>query len=186
MAPDREIATTLNGDQVVSDKPAKPSQITTIRHEFKPGDAGRLIELHGLLYAQEYGFDHTFEAYVAKPLSEFMMSQTSREKIWLVDSDGVLMGSVAIVEHSEAEAQLRWFLLHPALRGRGLGNRLFEEAVAFCRECGNERVFLWTVGSLQAAARVYQRANFRITEEQTHTIWGCLLTEQRYDLVLHP
>jgi N-acetylglutamate synthase-like GNAT family acetyltransferase len=170
----------------VAENPAKPAHAVTIRHDFRPGDAGRLIELHGLLYSQEYGFDHTFEAYVAKPLSEFMLSQSPREKIWLVDSDGVLMGFVAIVKHSETEAQLRWFLLHPALRGRGLGNRLVEEAVAFCRESGYERVFLWTVSSLQAAARVYQNANFLITEEQTHKIWGGVRTEQRYDLVLRP
>jgi GNAT superfamily N-acetyltransferase len=169
---------------VVSEKRAKPSQIITIRHEFRPGDSGRLIELHGLLYSQEYGFDHTFEAYVAKPLSEFILSKSPRGKIWLVDLDGVLMGSVAIVEHSQTEAQLRWFLLHPALRGRGLGNRLVEEAVAFCRECGYERVFLWTVSSLSAAAQIYQKADFHLTEEHTHTIWGCLLTEQRYDLSL--
>jgi N-acetylglutamate synthase-like GNAT family acetyltransferase len=168
----------------VAENPAEPSHVVTIRHDFRPGDAGRLIELHGLLYSQEYGFDHTFEAYVAKPLSEFMLSQSPREKIWLVDSEGVLMGSVAIVKHSETEAQLRWFLLHPAIRGRGLGNRLVEEALAFCRESGYERVFLWTVSSLQAAARVYQKTDFRITEEQTHKMWGCMLTEQRYDLNL--
>jgi N-acetylglutamate synthase-like GNAT family acetyltransferase len=169
----------------VAENPAKLSRVITIRHEFRPGDAGRLIELHGLLYSQEHGFDHTFEAYVAKPLAEFMLSQTPRERIWLVDSDGVLMGSVAIVKHTETEAQLRWFLLHPALRGRGLGNRLVEEAVAFCRESRYERVFLWTVSSLRAAAQVYQKADFRLTDEQTHEIWGCKLTEQRYDLVLH-
>jgi N-acetylglutamate synthase-like GNAT family acetyltransferase len=168
----------------VAENVTKPSRFVTIRHEFRAGDAGRLIELHGLLYSKEYGFDHTFEAYVAKPLAEFMLSQTPRERIWLVDSDGVLMGSVAIVKHSETEAQLRWFLLHPALRGRGLGNRLVEEAVAFCRESGYERVFLWTVGSLIAAAKVYQRTKFRLTEERTHLIWGCNLTEQRYDLDL--
>ncbi len=169
----------------MAENAAKPSQVVAIRHEFRPGDAGRLIELHGLLYSQEYGFDHTFEAYVAKPLAEFMLSQTRREKIWLVDFDGVLMGSVAIVKHTETEAQLRWFLLHPALRGRGLGNRLVQEAVAFCRESGYERVFLWTVSSLKAAAQVYLKADFQIAEEQTHKIWGCLLTEQRYDLNLH-
>lgn len=163
---------------------AKPARVITIRHDFRPGDAGRLIELHGLLYSLEYGFDYTFEAYVAKPLAEFLLTRTPRERIWLVDSDGVLMGSVAIVKHSETEAQLRWFLLHPSLRGRGLGNRLVEEAVAFCRECGYEKVFLWTVSSLHAAAQVYKHANFHLTEEQTHTIWGCVLTEQRYDLVL--
>ena len=162
----------------------KQTDEITIRHEFKPGDAGRLIELHGLLYAREYGFDHTFEAYVAKPLAEFMLHGSSRERIWLVDCDGILAGSIAIVEHSKAEAQLRWFLLSPDLRGKGLGSKLMEEAIAFCREQRYEKVILWTVNSLVAAAKVYQKAGFIMTEQNTHTIWGCLLTEQRYDLEL--
>ena len=156
----------------------------SIRHEFRPGDAGRLIELHGLLYSQEYGFDHTFEAYVAKPLAEFMLTRTSRERVWLVDFAGELMGSLAIVKHSDTDAQLRWFLLHPALRGRGLGSKLMEEAIIFCRENGYKRIFLWTANSLVAAARVYRDAGYHVVEEHTHQIWGCLLTEQRYDLEL--
>lgn len=145
---------------------------------------GRLVEMHGLLYSQEYGFDHTFEAYVAKPLAEFVLRQTTRERIWLVDSDGMLMGSLAIVKHKETEAQLRWYLLHPTLRGKGLGTRLMEESIKFCREQGYKKVFLWTVNSLQAAARVYKKVGFQLVDENTHEIWGCLLTEQRYDLQL--
>jgi GNAT superfamily N-acetyltransferase len=160
------------------------SQSVRIRHEFRSGDAGRLIELHGLLYSQEYGFDHTFEAYVAKPLAEFMLRRSPRERIWLVDFDGTLMGSIAIVQHSQTQAQLRWYLLHPTLRGRGLGKQLLEDALAFCRECGYKRVFLWTVSSLSAAARVYEKAGFQMSEKITHAIWGNMLTEQRYDLEL--
>jgi GNAT superfamily N-acetyltransferase len=161
-----------------------PSQGVHIRHEFKSGDAGRLIELHGLLYSQEYGFDPTFEAYVAKPLAEFILRRSPRERIWLVDYDDALMGSIAIVQHSETQAQLRWYLLHPALRGRGLGTQLVENALAFCRECGYKRVFLWTVSSLSAAARVYEKTGFQMSEQITHAIWGNMLTEQRYDLEL--
>ena len=139
----------------MTDLPKKTTNEITIRHEFKPGDAGRLIELHGLLYAREYRFDHTFEAYVAKPLAEFILKGSSREKIWLVECDGLLAGSIAIVEHSKSEAQLRWFLLGPDLRGKGLGSALMENAVAFCREQGYEKVFLWTVSSLVIAAKVY-------------------------------
>lgn len=155
-----------------------------IRHSFQPGDTGRLIGLHGLLYAREYGWDHTFEAYVAQPLAEFVLKHGSREKIWLVDYNGVLMGSIAIVKHSDTEAQLRWFLLHPSIWGRGLGSQLVRDAIDFCGEVGYKHVFLWTVSSLTAAARIYTNAGFHLSEENTHTIWGCVLTEQRYDLLL--
>ena len=165
-------------------RPAKTLEEIHVRNEFRPGDAGRLIELHGLLYSKEYGFDHTFEAYVAKPLAEFMLRNSPRERIWLVDHDGILMGSIAIVEHSESDAQLRWYLLHPTLRGKGLGRRLVEDAVVFCRDADYKSVFLWTVSSLHVAALVYEKAGFRMGEQKTHKIWGKTLTEQRYDLEL--
>jgi GNAT superfamily N-acetyltransferase len=174
----------INGRQTTMSADQSYNPTIRIRHEFRPGDIGRLVELHGLLYSSEYGFDHTFEAYVSKPLAEFVLQQSDRERIWLVDADDVLMGSVAIVEHSAAEAQLRWYLLHPSLRGRRLGTRLVEESIVFCREQHYERVFLWTVSPLVAAARVYSKAGFRISEEITHRIWGCQLTEQRYELNL--
>jgi GNAT superfamily N-acetyltransferase len=91
---------------------------------------------------------------------------------------------MAIVRHSDTEAQLRWLLLHPSIRGKGLGSQLVQEAIDFCREADYKSVFLWTVSSLAAAARIYHDAGFHKTEENTHTIWGCVLTEQRYEHVI--
>ncbi len=156
----------------------------TIRNEFKPGDIGYLTYLHGTLYARDSGWDHTFEAYVAGPLSEFAKSHTQRERIWLVDWEGRLAGSIAIVEASKESAQLRWLLLDAALRGKGLGWLLVDTALAFCREQGYRTVFLRTEASLIAAAGLYRSVGFRLTEEKTHEFWGSRVTEQRYDLAL--
>src|SRR5690349_14047812 len=119
------------------------SQEPQVRNYLKPGDIGYLIYLHGVLYAQEYGWDHTFEAYVAGPLAEFAKSHNERERIWIVEKDGKVAGSIGIVEAAAGEAQLRWFLLHPDLRGRGLGRRLIEQALDFCRARGYALVYLW-------------------------------------------
>jgi GNAT superfamily N-acetyltransferase len=155
-----------------------------IRHELKPGDIGYLVYLHGTLYAQEYGWDHTFEAYVAGPLAEFARSRNDRERIWIVERDGQVAGSIAIVEDSEEKAQLRWFLLHPDLRGHGIGKDLIKEAFAFCRDKGYSLIFLWTVSALSAAAHLYRSVGFQLTEENVQAIWGATVTEQRYDLSL--
>ena len=156
----------------------------TIRHALRPGDIGDIVGLHGRLYAAEQGWDHTFEAYVAGPLAEFALAPGERERIWLVDRDGSLAGSIAIVQASQREAQLRWLLLHPDLRGLGLGGRLVREAISFCRECGYASVFLWTVSALVAAARLYEACGFWVTEEHTRMLWGATVTEQRYELAL--
>jgi GNAT superfamily N-acetyltransferase len=89
-----------------------------------------------------------------------------------------------VVRFSEREAQLRWLLLSPDLRGRGLGRRLVEEAVAFCRDAGYKSIFLWTVDTLPAAAGLYRSAGFREAERVTHELWGSLVTEVRYEMKL--
>ena len=160
-----------------------PSDVS-IRHSIEPGDIGYLTYLHGKLYADEYGWDHTFEAYVAGPLAEFAKAHTDRERIWIVEKDGKVAGSIAIVEASADKAQLRWLLLHPDLRGRGIGRILMEDALRFCKECHYSSVFLWTVDDLAAAAGLYRSVGFQVTEQTTHELWGTIVTEQRYQLNL--
>ena len=155
-----------------------------IRHDIQPGDIGYIIYLHGKLYAEEYGFDHTFEPYVAGPMAEFVKSQTVKDRLWIVEKDEQIMGSVAIVKSSEQEAQLRWLILHPEIRGRGLGKMLVEGAVKFSKESEYESIFLWTLDILPSALWVYKSAGFQLTEKKKHRIWGRLLTEERYDLKL--
>ncbi len=156
----------------------------TIRNELRPGDLGYLIYLHGTLYAAECGWDHTFEAYAAGPLAEFARAPKPRDRIWIVEHQGQVAGSIAIVETEKRQAQLRWFLLHPSLRGCGLGRFLLAEAVSFCRKSGYAKIHLWTTRNLTTAAHLYQSAGFELCEEITHPLWGQMVTEQRYELRL--
>jgi GNAT superfamily N-acetyltransferase len=159
----------------------------TIRTDIRPGDLGALTALHGRLYAQEYSWDCTFEAYVAQSLAEMVLAGDSeRHRLWLVEHQGAVAGSIGIVGREHGEAQLRWFLLHPASRGHGLGRDLIARALAFCRAKGYRSVFLWTVKDLVQAAALYTAAGFHKTEEITHELWGQTITEERYDLLLLP
>ncbi|MGC9523480.1 MAG: GNAT family N-acetyltransferase [Anaerolineae bacterium] len=155
-----------------------------IHTDLRPGNIGEIIALHGKLYAAAYGWDATFEAYVAEPLAQFAKRQGYRERLWIVKHRGHVAGSIAIVEASPFDAQLRWFLLHPDLRGRGLGRKLITDAIAFCRSRGYTSIHLWTAGRLTSAIRLYQSVGFILTEEVLHELWGDLIREQRYDLRL--
>lgn len=154
----------------------------TIRHRKKPGDIGCLTYLHGILYAKEHGYDQTFEAYVADGLAKFVQSfSPQKDRIWLAEIDGQVIGSVAVVGHSKTEAQLRWFLVHPDYRRLGIGKQLMEKALQFSKEHKYETLFLWTASELTEAAHLYAHFGFSKTDEKTHEIWGKRVTEERYD-----
>ncbi len=160
-----------------------PSGVTC-RTQLEPGDLGLIIHLHGKIYAREYGFDPTFEAYVAGPLAEFVWRAAPRERLWLAEREGQIAGCIAIVAGAPETAQLRWFLVVPAARGAGVGKRLLNEAVAFSKECGYRRIILWTVSALTAATHLYRSAGFRKVEERPGHLWGVEVVEEQYELLL--
>jgi GNAT superfamily N-acetyltransferase len=153
-----------------------------IRHDPRPGDLGTIVHLHGVLYAREYGLDTTFEPYVAKPLADFLLS--GRGRLWVAEDGDRVVGSIAVVDAGDGEGQLRWFLLAPEARGAGLGRRMLEGAIAYCRERGMDRVFLWSFAQLDAALGLYERAGFIVTETKDVQLWGATRTEVRMDLAL--
>lgn len=157
----------------------------TIRTTIKPGDLGYLIYLHGILYAREAGFDFTFDAYVGKGMSDFFLSYTPQEDgVWIAEQAGQVIGSIMIIKSPKNTAQLRYFIVHPSARGQGIGRRLLEKALNFCRSQGYQSVHLWTVSTLDSAKHLYQSAGFNCTDSRTQVIWGKSLTEERYELAL--
>jgi GNAT superfamily N-acetyltransferase len=158
----------------------------TVRHDLRPGDMGRVIALHGVLYAEEFGWDHGMEAYLAETMAEFgRLARPGQDRLWVAERDGELVGSIGIIGRENGESQLRWFLVHPSTRGSCLGRHLIGEALAFCRAAGSHTVYLWTVAGLDAAARLYLAAGFRKTEIKPPAhLFSKMLTEERYDLTL--
>jgi ribosomal protein S18 acetylase RimI-like enzyme len=156
-----------------------------LRYHIRPGDIGYLTHLHGITYAKEYGYDQTFEAYVADGLAKFIRSfSPDKDRIWLAETNDQIIGSIAIVGHSKAEAQLRWFFVHPGYRAVGMGRKLLNEALHFCKKRKYRTVFLWTTSELITAQHLYIGAGFQRTRKKTHQIWGKTITEERYDLDL--
>jgi len=93
-------------------------------------DLGALVRFHEEIYWKEYRYDRRFGAYVAKGLADMALRyDDDRDRLWLVRKKGHIIGSVAIVHRSRTSAQLRWFLVAPAFRRRGLGKRLMGQAL---------------------------------------------------------
>jgi GNAT superfamily N-acetyltransferase len=154
-----------------------------IRRLGRPGDRGWVVAAHGEVYAQEYGWDGTFEALVARIVGDFTPS--AHEAAWLAEVDGRRVGCVFCVSSTESVAQLRLLLVHPEGRGHGLGGRLVDTCVAFARHAGYTTMRLWTNDPLTAARAVYLKRGFRLTDEEPHHSFGADLIGQTYELDLH-
>ena len=150
-----------------------------------PGDIGYITYRHAMFYSRTYGFDVTFDAYVASGLAQFVMQyDPQKEHLWVAETDATIVGSIAIVKAKEEVAQLRWFLVESEARGKGLGKKLLHEAVEFCKRQNYRKIILWTVSNLEAARQLYDRFGFQVSTTNTHQIWGQELTEELWELEL--
>lgn len=162
-------------------------QQVTIRALGAPGDLGWVVMAHGQLYAEQFGWDTTFEALVARIVADYAGGDGARARggaAWIAEVGGRRVGCVFCVGLDAQIAQLRILLVDPGARGHGLGAALVERCVAFARDRGYARLVLWTNDPLDSARRIYLAAGFTLTGQQDHHSFGVDLTGQHYALDL--
>jgi len=146
---------------------------------------GWVVHRHGALYAQEYGFDEQFEALVASIVARFVQRYDARrERCWIAEKDGEIVGTVFLVKHSRTVAQLRLLLVEPKARGLGIGARLVSECVRFARQAAYRKVTLWTNSVLRAARHLYAAAGFKVVHRARHRSFGRNLIGETWELAL--
>jgi DNA-binding MarR family transcriptional regulator/GNAT superfamily N-acetyltransferase len=149
------------------------------------GDVGWIIHRQGILYAEEYGWDVTYEGLVAEILGGFVKQfDPAAENAWVAERDDTVVGSVFLVRESAAVARLRLLYVEPSARGLGLGRGLVDACIAFAREKGYRTLRLWTNDVLVSARRIYQAAGFRLVKEERHHRFGKDLVGQTWELAL--
>lgn len=153
----------------------------------RPGDMGWVVERHGVLYRQEYGWGALFEALVADIVAKFLRDfDPKREHCWIAERDGERIGSAFVVREGRDIAKLRLLLIEPGARGEGLGKRLVEQCIAFARRKGYRKLVLWTHANLSAARAIYTKLGFRLVKTEPHRQFGVPVVGEYWELELKP
>ena len=167
--------------------PSTPQESRYVLRPHRPGDMGWVVYREGALYAQEYGFDETFEALAARIVADFLTEfDPKRERCWIAEVNGQNVGHIFLVKHptEPSTAKLRLLLVEPSARGLKLGSALVEECVNFASSVGHKKITLWTQSILTAARHIYQKAGFRLVKEKANRQFGKDLLSQTWELDL--
>jgi DNA-binding MarR family transcriptional regulator len=170
-------------EQLLGARPENKTPYLLRSHQ--PGDMGWIVHRHGVLYAQEHGWDEQFEALVASIVANFIQHyDPQKERCWIAEKDGEIVGSVFLVKKSKTVAQLRLLLVEPKVRGLGVGTRLVNECERFARQAHYQKIVLWTTSVLHAARRIYTAAGYHLIDKEPHHSFGHDLIGETWELKL--
>lgn len=179
-----EVSTVLEAMKIVKNRISEVIHPISIRN-FVAEDIDYVISRHRILYGEEYGLSSIFGDYVEKGVHHFAQHFDCEKECMLVpEMDGQPVGSIVIVKADDETAQLRYFLIEPEIRGRGIGHKLVDTALDFCREKGYKHIFLETISFLETARHIYASKGFKLTHSHANPTWGKNVLEERWDLNL--
>jgi putative acetyltransferase len=139
----------------------------------EPKDAGEQIEFRSLGLGEDgTAFRTLNEEWISR---YFVLEAKDREtlgdpentilrkggRVFMADVDGETVGCVALIPMGDGVYELSKMAVSPSMRGRGIGRRVLECAIAQARALGAKSLFLGSNSVLQNAVHLYESVGFR-------------------------
>jgi DNA-binding MarR family transcriptional regulator/GNAT superfamily N-acetyltransferase len=164
---------------------AGPSDEAFSLRTFRPGDMGKIASRQSLLYRETYGWGPGIEVNVGEVAAAFLRNfKAGREQCWVAEVGNVMAGSIFLTDEGNGLSRLRLLYVEPLARGRGIGNALVSECIAFARTVGYDTMTLWTHTILESARRIYAAHGFRLVNTETHAMFGSPVQGETWQLDL--
>jgi len=136
-------------------------------------------EIQQLVKSVLHEFGLPFDAAVAEELTNLEEHFPQPRSVFFVARmDGRIVGTTAVKEAGKGRAVLKHQYVHADYRRRGIGAKLLDAALVYCRVCGYREVELETAPWMQQAQRLYRSRGFREVQRDEQAV--------RYHLVLAP
>lgn len=181
----QEVVSAVQTLRRLLDDKAEPTAACLLR-QHEPGDLGWIVYRQAILYAEEYGWDGSYEALAAEIVAQFIKNyDPKRERAWVVEKDGKRVGAVFVAKESDEVAKLRLLHVEAEARGLGIGKRLVEECIRFARQAGYQKMTLWTQSILHTARHIYKQVGFQVVRQQKHHSFGKDLTAETWEIELN-
>lgn len=146
----------------------------TVVSGYRHGILSRCLEMHIKYYGRIAKAGAPFEALLARDFGDLCgRISNPMNEVWAVmerapggatpsQGEGRIVGTIWVdgEDLGEGVGHLRGFILDDSVRGRGMGRKLMDEAMAFIDKVGFKEVRLRTARQLTVARRMYEKAGF--------------------------
>jgi GNAT superfamily N-acetyltransferase len=144
--------------------------------QLRPADAGDLALLLGLMRGL-YDSDHMrFDEVKAERALAGLLADPLLGRVWLIESDGAVVGYAVLTLGYSLEFGGRYALLDELFiaephRGQGLGRQVLARLEEVCRDFGVMALRLEVERANRGARSLYERVGFEVHERDLMTLW---------------
>lgn len=131
--------------------------------EFEDGYNEKVNNFIISIFVEEYGFEECRKELEEQDNFEYIKNGG---KLWMaLDEQDNIIGTIALVRHSNEDVELKKLYVKKDYRGKGLSKELYSKVIETTEQQEFKRIFLGTYQKLETAINFYLKRGFKKIDE---------------------